>query len=230
MRNGAIVQAIPSIAANTESGTRPMLDSRRDSRSNPRNRARKGHGVRATKDPFPAREVSIPGYVARQTIPESSPQLLEATTHICVTSELERQVVQLRAENAELRSKNDVLQQHVHLFNAFGRPPQTFDDPFEPPPEMRPLIPTATHLWVRTPSSAGSTSAPASEFLSLDLQITDDAIPFEEGKNIQDKSLELSIASSPGSTKAKIDKPVVPQRWAKQIPKGIVQQARAMFE
>lgn len=240
-RNGTIVGNVPScVAVNAEHGTRPMLESKREVR-HPRNKVpKKGHSVipsQSGSHPFSKHEAAISDKATCDAFPHmpgtEECYLIAPMPNADIASELEKELMQLRAENAELRNKNENLEQHVNLIRTFGNMPQTFDDPFEPPPEMRPLIPNGlvAPLWApATPSSADSTSAPMSERLSTDLHVTDEAPPFEERDGIQNMLLEQSVAClllKPTTVTA--DGPAS-QRWVKHIPKGIVQQARAMFE
>jgi len=149
------------------------------------------------------------------------------------TFELESEVMQLRATNSELRKKNEVLQQHVELIHSSGKTPQALDDPFEPPPEARPLIATvpAAPVWLPSPASpVESTSAPPSELQATELFTADDTASLGGDEDQQDHPLmQIDVDLLLENKSVAIDG-AVPKRWAKQIPKGIVQQARARFE
>lgn len=80
--------------------------------------------------------------------------------------DLAQEMAQLRAENAALRNRNEALQlQQAELLHTPPKPSalhldrEIFDDPFEPPPEIR----SQNCFWLPHASPAGSTAVP-SEF------------------------------------------------------------------
>merc|ERR1712137_15959 len=77
-------------------------------------------------------------------------------------------------------------------------------------------------------SPTSVTSTRASEQLSVDFHITDEAMSIGDEDDVQSQSLK-HITSSLLSKFECLDQKVS-KRWTKHIPKGIVQQARARFE
>merc|ERR1719240_516449 len=221
IRNGAVVHAVPgSVAANTEPGTRPTLESRSSRKS--------AGAMRSASIPSVTSEVS-----SILSLTSFHELMLERVANPTM-SELESEVLQLRAENSDLRDKNEVLQSHVELIQHRSRKTsQALDDPFEPPPEARPLIATvpAVPVWLPSPASpAESTSAPPSEPHSTDLLTTDEVAALGGDEYQQDHLLVQSDMDLSLESKSAAIDGAVPKRWAKHIPKGIVQQARARFE
>lgn len=222
MRNGAVVNPVPgSAAANTEPGARPMVDSR----SLRKSLGSSGKSIDLSSSNMP----SIPSISSlRSSINEQDgDSCVSAMPPNTLTSELEREVAQLRSENAELRNKHELLKQHVELCSSPGKP-QQLDDPYEPPPEMRPLMSnvSGSPVWEQPspPSPGVSTSASVTEGFGTDLQIGEEAILRDESNPEQRGVFALSGPQSVPTVNG------LPQRLAKQIPKGIVQQARARFE
>lgn len=242
MRNGAVVRAVPgSAAAIAESQRGPTSESRRrcsrGSRSNARIRgSKRGYGTvsRVANNLPRGSQVSNPGNPTRQRIRQEECsgfcECKDTTNNGYGGSELEKEAAQLRAENAALRTKNKMLQQQVNLIDAF---PPHFDDPFEPPPEVQPPIPTVPTLplWAPSPSSpTDSTSTLASEHFSTDLQTTDEAKTLQCRGEVQHKSSEPSVVNSSLDSITQTVNGKVSQRWGRHIPSGIVQHARARFQ
>jgi len=147
---------------------------------------------------------------------------------------LEQELAFLRSENAKLRSTNNMLETRAvyndvilraELFPTPSKPHlqfpppdmvEVFDDPFEPPPEIRmwdcsPVCstPDSFSLGTLTPFSESSTSRAASGYAT--------PVPLLAGPNGQPCN---------GVTLVPVNMPV----WFQAIPSGVVQHARAMYE
>lgn len=147
---------------------------------------------------------------------------------------LEQELALLRSENAKLRSENDKLERRAcadaalraELFQTPARQqapppemPEVFDDPFEPPPEIRsfhassPACSTPGSFGFGsgslTPFSESSTSRAASGYVT---PVPPPAEGFPQGVTLVPVSMWFPMGDR------------------LQIPCGVVQQARAMFE
>mmetsp|Transcript_108720 Transcript_108720/g.350988 ORF Transcript_108720/g.350988 Transcript_108720/m.350988 type:complete len:448 (+) Transcript_108720:112-1455(+) len=146
-------------------------------------------------------------------------------------SELECEVASLRAENAALRSRNTLLEFHsrsvawrAELFDAPAGPDtpveELFDNPFEPPPELR-----MHALWAAGFSPAASTGLPSSVGLSSGSET-----PLLQHPGSQCTSGSATPAG-PGAGGELAFMPLwFPMGDRGQIPSGLVQHARAVFE
>jgi hypothetical protein len=139
-----------------------------------------------------------------------------------VTTSIEEELAALRAENEKLRLQNTELKQHQTQKPFIQRidDDDVFDNPFEPPPEVR------SHYWASAPSPIGST-APGSDLGC-----------FSSGGYGTPHS--GSCAASGSATPVAFSAvgqgyTFVPVGWFAmgdrvEIPCGVVQQARAVFE
>jgi len=230
MRNGAVVNPVPgSAAAHTEPGARPVVESRSLRKS-------LTSSMRSVDLPSTTHEIppvpSISSYYST-AVEQRNDGCVVPMSPAMPTSELEKEVALLRVENAELRNKHELLKQHVELCSTPAKAPQQLDDPYEPPPEVRPLLSTVSGspVWAQPspPSTPGvSTSATAAEQFSTDLQMgEEDAVQDEDDSRSQSEQNGMFVSMEPQSMTT-VDG--APRRWAKQIPKGIVQKAKARFE
>merc|ERR1719240_2524779 len=228
MRNGAVVNPVPgSAAAHTEPGARPVVESRSLRKS-------LTSSMRSVDLPSTTHEIppvpSISSYYST-AVEQRNDGCVVPMSPAMPTSELEKEVALLRVENAELRNKHELLKQHVELCSTPAKAPQQLDDPYEPPPEVRPLVSTGSPVWAQpSPPSprAVSASAMSAEQFSTDLQMGEEnAVQDEDDSRTQAEQNEM-FASMESQSMTTVDG--APRRWAKQIPKGIVQQARARFE
>lgn len=177
---------------------------------------------------------------------------------------LKEELEQLRRANAHLRSRNEQLEQQVESMEMPQMPlprspticPEVFDDPFEPPPEMRSL----TDFWASITSPASSTHAP-SDFsfhsgsatpLSVTTMIPS-VYDLHSGSTTPALSMCMEAQSGAATPIHAMQTGFVPQTAGKMcalvpvwfpaanfallplgdrgvIPNGIVQQARAFFE
>jgi hypothetical protein len=193
---------------------------------------------------MPARKGQDAALIADSSSMSSSwPTTPRSQNSSCVSPGPEESLLQeierLRSENANLRSKNSALEHNVSAnpipqqqsFNASYFEPHgklqptvsldnEFDDPFEPPPEMR-------SMWA--PSPVASTSASS-------------GFGFGSGTATPTSDLSQSGCNTPGPSQnsgAKIGQfannmALVPVWFSMgdrlQIPCGVVQQARIVFE
>lgn len=145
--------------------------------------------------------------------------------------DLEEEAAKLRLENEELRSKNQVLEHRFELLQKSRKVTQEAKTPLQTPSvELPPFVTVpedTTESSSLSPSSVTSTRA--SEHLSVDFQITDETMSIGDEDDVQSRAFKHVMSSSLLSKIECID-PKVSKRWAKHIPKGIVQQARARFE
>jgi len=154
-----------------------------------------------------------------------------ASTSTRASTDLEREVAALRAENAALRNRNEQLQQNqspldrvnsMIFKDTFHTPVKqlpslqsdVFDDPYEPPPEAR-------TFWG---SACSSTIDPSSGSGTPRSILTSGACTPQLATSPQ--AFQAAGFGAPGQICA-----LMPMWFERtQIPCGIVQQARAMFE
>jgi hypothetical protein len=146
---------------------------------------------------------------------------------------LEQELALLRSENAKLRSENNILESRAMLNDTvlqrelfqtplkLQQPPpdvvEIFDDPFEPPPQIR--------QWEEYSSPVCSTPGSIS-FCSGTLT------PFSESSLSRAASGYATPVPSgpPGQVCNGVTLVSVMPVWFQTIPTGVVQQARTMFE
>jgi len=191
-------------------------------------------GLRA---PARAHQEKSPGRDA-----ESWPGDVESLSHRSSTSsgassELAEELENLRAENALLRASNELLESRVRgaalgvaaLPRAPSGPPpppveaELFDHPFEPPPELR----RQGLAWGCGTSPLASTAAQSSYGLSAD-----SPPPWSQASSSRSQSGSATPASfSTGGNQVCALVPVwFPLGDRGQIPSGVVQQVRTVFE
>lgn len=162
-------------------------------------------------------------------------ELSPVSSSTAASTDLERELANLRAENAALRNRNERLQQHqplefpsLQVCDSFLHTPvkqhpvlqsDVFDDPFEPPPEAR-------SFW----GSAGSSTVDPSDFGFSSGSGTPRSIATSgactPALGVSPSAFQAAGFSAPGQMCA-----LVPMWFERtQIPCGIVQQARALFE
>jgi hypothetical protein len=132
-----------------------------------------------------------------------------------MVSALEQEVAILRAENAALKICNERMLLSELYRNSCQRPltsePEIFDDPFEPPPQ-------AQHCQLWSTSSLPSTEAPSGY-----------GTPIGHGTPTSSVADMRSFsAAGPFSGQMCTFVPILVE--CAQIPNGIVQQARSLFE
>eukprot|EP00420_Gonyaulax_spinifera_P025117 CAMPEP_0197896094 /NCGR_PEP_ID=MMETSP1439-20131203/38959_1 /TAXON_ID=66791 /ORGANISM="Gonyaulax spinifera, Strain CCMP409" /LENGTH=438 /DNA_ID=CAMNT_0043516579 /DNA_START=107 /DNA_END=1423 /DNA_ORIENTATION=+ len=146
-------------------------------------------------------------------------------TGSCSSDELAKEVARLRAENNALRLKNELLGLHTVAFSFSEAPAahldqmelsgEVFDNPFEPPPEIRSFwSPASTSLPLSTSLSSGS-ATPSSQALGSSAE-SDPATPLALGAAGGQVCTFMPIWFSLGDRV--------------EIPNGVVEQARAIFE
>lgn len=150
-----------------------------------------------------------------------------------VAEQLEQELAALRAENARLRSSNYMMESHaqdaalrVELFDTPSRPEATvleadiFDNPFEPPPEI-------PH-WSTTPP-VGSPALPSNLSLS-----SGSTTPSQASGSHSHSGSATPVGIPTGGQASGQVCALVPMWFSLgdrlQIPNGVVQQARAVFE
>mmetsp|Transcript_127831 Transcript_127831/g.238995 ORF Transcript_127831/g.238995 Transcript_127831/m.238995 type:complete len:432 (-) Transcript_127831:65-1360(-) len=151
---------------------------------------------------------------------------------------LEEELAKLRAENAMLRNKNEFLEHHAkdavlrcELFDTPQKPqpvhmPEVFDDPFEPPPQV-------DRCW-SFDSPAGSTTFGSSSGCATPMSLSSSLAPTSGSATPQQV---VSGTPTNFSTAAAGPMCAFMPVWFStamgdrvQIPCGVVQQAKAIFE
>ncbi|CAE8643683.1 unnamed protein product [Polarella glacialis] len=163
------------------------------------------------------------------------------------SAELEQELAALRFENAKLRSQNSFLEQTQAPALPFGTPEpkacqpfihlvdDVFDNPFEPPPEAR------SQYWMHMPSPMASTSA-SSDFGCLSSGGVGTPLSGFSGGSCAHSGTHTPAGYGPpsfgqpsfGHCQGQVCT-LVPVGWfaigeRSEIPSGMVQQARAIFE
>jgi hypothetical protein len=135
-----------------------------------------------------------------------------------------QEIERLRAENAQLRKENDSATR-AKLFDAQDMlqsefPMENmFDNPFEPPPEMPSVWTPKSSASTRMNSFFGSGSATP----LTDLSFSGSCTPVAHAENYDPSMGHPSVVLMPVWFPAALGDRL-------QIPTGVVQQARAVFE
>lgn len=219
MPNGVVLHHVPgSIVSKVYPGARPSPELACEMRSFSRNQSsRKVHNSAklSGKPAFVTPESFRPsGNSARQDTPHP------ATVSQPALSDLEKEATKLRSENEELRNKNQILEEKVELLSSQKKMPEVEVPLKTPMVALPPFVKVqegAIEESSPSPASVGSTRA--SEHLSMDFQTTDEPMFIGDEDDVRGRSLKVESLD-----------PEVSKRWAKFIPKGIVQSARARFE
>lgn len=185
------------------------------------------------------------------TVIEADEPCLSRTSSRSTTTStnLELEVATLRADNAVLRTRNESLQHQgdsavtfAELFHTLAKPqlsrqPEVFDDPFEPPPEAR----SQYSFWNVSPSPVGSTAAPSDFGFSLGSATPADSAVSGAATPLPIPTLSMpgmpgAFLATTGFVPASCQVSAMMPSWFfssdqfVQIPSGIVQQSRALFE
>lgn len=186
--------------------------------------------------PAPARGEETPGNDT-ESWPEDAESLSKrSSTGSSVSVDLAQELESLRAENARLRASNELLESRVQdaalsaaLFRAQGghAPPpleaELFDSPFEPPPEIR----HQGLAWGCGASPLASTVVQSSFSLS-----SGSPTPWSQASSSHPQSGSATPAGfGTGGNQVCALVPVwFPLGDRGEIPSGVVQQVRAVFE
>jgi len=157
-------------------------------------------------------ENAWPAGFARTASASDADEIASTITRSSMTSELEQELATLRAENARLRCKNAALEERQPFPDM---PDDLFDNPFEPPPEMH------SKYWGTFASPMAATLSDFSSFSSSCGSMASSVVA---------SGATTPMGIAPGGTACAF----VPTWFAMgergNIPAGMVQQAKAIFE
>merc|ERR1719152_327905 len=237
MPNGVVLHALPgSIVSKGGIGSHPLPELACEMRSFSRNQAsRKVHNsAKWSAKPLlvkPELLCASGNFSATEKDEKQYATKADVTTPKHAAYDLEKEAAKLRLENEELRNKNQILEHRFELLQKSRKVTREAETPLQTPsvglPHFVPVPEDTTESSSPSPSSVTSTRA--SEHLSVDFQITDETMSIGDEDDVQSRAFKHVMSSSLLSKIECID-PKVSKRWAKHIPKGIVQQARARFE
>lgn len=160
-------------------------------------------------------------------------------------SQIQQEMERLRSENAHLRAYNlNLLEHHVRAnenaalrTELFNTPPSlqleslvsdVFDDPFEPPPEVR----SHGSMWGVSPSNSSCFRSGSATPLSSVSEFSSSCMPSGYATPVPATSEHFAQPAPVGSlcTGVALVPMWFPMGDRLQIPRGIVQQVRATFE
>merc|ERR1712137_52389 len=229
MPNGVLLHHVPgSIVSKVYPGARPSPELACEMRSFSRNQS-------SRKVNNSAKLSGKPAFVTPESFRPSGNSARQETLHPATVaqsamSDLEKEALKLRSENEELRNKNQILEEKVERLSSQKKTPELLSSQKKTPevevPLKAPMVALPPFVKVQgdaiessspSPASVGSTRA--SEHLSMDFQTSDEPMFIADEDDVRGRSLKVESMD-----------PEVSKRWAKYIPKGIVQNARARFE